>query len=143
METVRVGVAWDEAFCFCYKENLELLEELGAELIYFSPLHDKALPSGLQGMVLYGGYPELYAQALSENSEMRRQICMRLKGGMPFLAECGGFLYLQEYMEDMQGREFPMAGVFPGRSYNTGKLGRFGYLTLSARDGMQLSLIHI
>ncbi len=138
VETVRVGVAWDEAFCFCYKENLELLEELGAELIYFSPLHDKALPSGLQGMVLYGGYPELYAQALSENSEMRRQIRMRLKGGTPFLAECGGFLYLQEYMEDMQGREFPMAGVFPGRSYNTGKLGRFGYLTLSAREGTQL-----
>lgn len=138
LERVRVGVARDEAFCFCYQENLELLEELGAELVYFSPLHDKMLPPGLQGMVLYGGYPELYAGALSANEAMRQQIHACLKEGMPFLAECGGFLYLQETMEDMEGREYPMAGVFPGRSCNTGKLGRFGYLTLSPNQEGQL-----
>ncbi|TGY98328.1 cobyrinate a,c-diamide synthase [Petralouisia muris] len=135
---IRIGIARDEAFCFCYEENLELLEQMGAELAFFSPLHDKQLPSGISGLILYGGYPELYAQELSGNDKMRGQISSCLNSGMPYLAECGGFLYLQESMEDLEGRAWPMAGVCPGTAHYTGKLGRFGYITLTAREEGQL-----
>lgn len=131
---LRIGIARDEAFCFCYEENLELLRELGAEPVFFSPLHDRTLPEHLQGMIFYGGYPELHMAKLSGNQEMRLEISAQLKAGMPFLAECGGFMYLQESMEDSEGNLWPMAGVFPGKAYPTGKLGRFGYLTLTARE---------
>lgn len=135
---VKLGIAKDEAFCFCYEENLELLQELGAQLSFFSPLHDKSLPSGLDGMILYGGYPELYARELSGNHKIKQQIHTCLTGGMPYLAECGGFLYLQESLEDMEGNRYPMAGVYPGKAYRTQKLGRFGYLTLTPRENGQL-----
>lgn len=134
----RIGVARDEAFCFCYQDNLELLEEMGAELVEFSPLHDETLPRHLDGLLLYGGYPELYAQQLSQNSMMRKQIKEAILKGMPYLAECGGFLYLQETMEDMEGRKYPMAGVIKGQAYRTQKLGRFGYITLTTEETFQL-----
>lgn len=135
---VKIAVARDEAFCFCYEENLELLEQMGAELVFFSPLQDRRLPSGISGMIFYGGYPELFAQELSGNVSMRSQIVSCLKNGMPYLAECGGFMYLQESMEDMEGRVWPMAGVCPGAVHNTGKLGRFGYISLTAKEEGQL-----
>lgn len=134
----RIGVARDEAFCFCYQDNLELLEEMGAELVEFSPLHDETLPKHLDGLLLYGGYPELYAQQLSQNSMMRKQIKETILKGIPYLAECGGFLYLQETMEDMEGRKYPMAGVIKGQAYRTQKLGRFGYITLTTEEAFQL-----
>ena len=129
-ETV-VAVARDEAFCFHYRDNLALLERLGAHLAFFSPIRDAELPEGAQGLVLCGGYPELYAKALSENAAMRAAIRGAIAGGMPALAECGGFMYLHETMEDMEGGFWPMAGVIPGRAYRTKKLGRFGYITLT------------
>ena len=129
-ETV-IAVARDEAFCFNYRDNLALLECLGARLAYFSPMYDSALPEGAQGLVLYGGYPELYAEKLSGNAGMRAAIRDAVIGGMPCLAECGGFMYLHETLEDMEGTDWPMAGVIPGRTYRTKKLGRFGYITLS------------
>ena len=128
----RIAVARDEAFCFLYRDNLALLERLGAQLAFFSPIRDAALPAGTQGLLLCGGYPELYAQALSENTAMRGAIRDAVSGGMPTLAECGGFMYLHAQMEDMEGRFWPMAGVIEGRAYRTKKLGRFGYVTLSA-----------
>lgn len=134
----RIGIARDEAFCFCYQDNLELLEEMGAELVEFSPLHDETLPKHLDGLLLYGGYPELYAQQLSQNSMMRKQIKEAILKGIPYLAECGGFLYLQETMEDMEGRKYPMAGVIKGQAYRTQKLGRFGYITLTTEESFQL-----
>lgn len=134
----RIGIARDEAFCFCYQDNLELLEEMGAELVEFSPLHDETLPKHLDGLLLYGGYPELYAQQLSQNSMMRKQIKEAILKGIPYLAECGGFLYLQETMEDMEGRNYPMAGVIKGQAYRTQKLGRFGYITLTTEEAFQL-----
>ena len=127
----RIAVARDEAFCFLYRDNLALLERLGAQLAFFSPIRDAALPAGTQGLLLCGGYPELYAQALSENTAMRGAIRDAVSGGMPTLAECGGFMYLHAQMEDMEGRFWPMAGVIEGRAYRTKKLGRFGYITLS------------
>lgn len=135
---LRIGVARDQAFCFLYQDNLTLLEELGAELLYFSPLHDKALPKDLDGLLLCGGYPELYAKALSENESMRRGVRECIERGTPYLAECGGFLYLQKTLEDMEGHTYPMAGVFPGKGYRTEKLGRFGYITLTAKEEGQL-----
>ncbi len=134
----RIGVAEDEAFCFHYQDNLELLEEMGAELVAFSPLHDKVLPQNLDGLILSGGYPELYAKQLSENDSMKTEIREVLQKGMPYLAECGGFLYLLEEMEDMEGKRYPMAGLIKGQAYRTKKLGRFGYITLTGETEGQL-----
>lgn len=95
---VRIAVARDEAFNFYYEDNLELLQECGADLVFFSPIHDSELPEA-DGLILGGGYPELYAQSLAENTRMKEQIRTRVAEGMPVLAECGGFMYLQEYLE--------------------------------------------
>ena len=133
MPRSRIAVARDEAFCFLYRDNLDLLGDYGAEMLFFSPLHDAALPAGAQGLILPGGYPELYARALSENEPMRQSIAEAIQGGLPCLAECGGFLYLHRELEDMGGRSWPMAGVLDAKAYRTSRLGRFGYITLTAR----------
>ena len=130
-DTVRIGLASDDAFCFFYQDNLELLQEMGAELIPFSPLYDKQIPENLSGLLFYGGYPELYAEELSKNESMKTSIKKVLNGGMPCIAECGGFMYLQEYIRDESGTEFPMVGFLEGKSYPTGSLKRFGYVTLT------------
>ena len=127
---VRVALARDEAFCFMYEDNLDLLRRLGVELAEFSPIHDKALPENCSGLLLYGGYPELYGEALSKNVGMRESILAALRGGMPCMAECGGFMYLQKSMKDMDGKEWPMVGFLPGGSFYTGHLSRFGYVEL-------------
>ena len=133
----RIAVARDKAFCFYYADALHLLERLGAELVPFSPLEDACLPEGCAGLYLGGGYPELYARALSENGAMRSAVRAAVLGGMPAIAECGGFLYLHETLADREGRPWPMAGVFPAAAENTGTLGRFGYVTLRAlEDGL-------
>ncbi len=132
----RIAVARDAAFCFYYEDALALLERLGAELAEFSPLEDAALPEGVHGLYLGGGYPELYAGRLAANGPMRTAIREAVAGGMPTVAECGGFLYLHRTLQDGDGREdWPMAGVFPLGARNTGKLGRFGYVTLAAGHG--------
>lgn len=130
---VRIAVARDRAFCFYYRENLELLRELGAELVFFSPLDDAALPENVSGLYLGGGYPELYADALSANTAMRESISAAVKNGLPTLAECGGFLYLLSQLEDGGGVSRPMAGVLSGDGYNAKRLGRFGYVTVESR----------
>lgn len=127
----RIAVASDEAFCFIYPDNLEILEQLGAEIVIFSPLHDRKLPENIQGLVFYGGYPELYAEELSRNQSMKEEICQALSDGLPCIAECGGFMYLQEQMEGSDEKDYDMVGFLPGRSYKTDKLRRFGYVTLS------------
>lgn len=128
---LRIGLAKDEAFCFIYKDNLKILEKYGAKILPFSPVHDKKLPERLDGLLLYGGYPELYAKKLSENESMRREIKDVLKRGLPCIAECGGFMYLMEYMKTKEGEEYPMAGVLAGGSFPTSSLKRFGYVTLT------------
>ncbi len=130
LPSVRIGVAKDEAFCFFYEDNFELLRQMGAEIIWFSPLHDKKLPDHLQGVMFHGGYPELYAKELSENSSMRRSVREALENGLPCMAECGGFMYLHEQMEDMKHTAWPMVGTIPGYVRRTDRLGRFGYITL-------------
>ena len=115
---VRVAVARDEAFCFLYEDNLDALREAGAEPVFFSPLRDAALPPA-EGLYLPGGYPELCAKRLSENKSMRRAVAEALKQGMPTIAECGGFLYLLESLEDADGNAFPMCAALPGRGFKT------------------------
>lgn len=133
----RIAVARDEAFCFIYEDNLALLEKLGGKLVFFSPLHDERLPEDIDGMLLYGGYPELYADKLSANRSMRLQIREKLKAGFPCLAECGGFMYLHSSMEDMEGNAFEMVGAIDGRAYRTEKLGRFGYIELTRKPAKE------
>ena len=128
LEPVRIAVARDRAFCFYYEDSLEALAEMGAELVPFSPLEDAALPAHVQGLYLGGGYPELYARQLSGNGSMRRSVRAALEGGLPCIAECGGFMYLTEGIG-----EADMAGVLPGRCFDAGRLTRFGYVTLRAK----------
>lgn len=127
---VKIAVARDEAFCFYYEDNLELLKEMGAEIKYISPLRDKELPKEIDGIILGGGYPELYAKELSKNICFLEDINKRINEGLPCLAECGGFMYLNNSLEDKEGNIFPMAKVLDGDSYKTSKLGRFGYIDI-------------
>lgn len=128
---LRIAVARDEAFCFYYQENMEILESLGVELIPFSPIHDQELPAKISGVILGGGYPENYAKALSENTSMLASIRQAWENKMPFLAECGGFLYLHRELEGSDGIFYPLAGVIPDKAWKTNRLGRFGYITLT------------
>lgn len=125
-----IAIARDEAFCFYYTENLELLQSFGATLRYFSPLHDSKLPDNCHGILIGGGYPELYAARLSENKSMKSAIRQAINCGVPVVAECGGFLYLHSAMRDEKGDEYEMAGVLPGTCFYTGKSIRFGYIEL-------------
>ena len=132
-----IAVARDEAFCFYYEESLGLLERMGARLAYFSPLRDKRLPVGVQGLYVGGGYPELHAAELSRNVGMLASVREEIASGMPTIAECGGFLYLHDELEDSEGIAWPMVGTVPAHAYGRGRLGRFGYVTLTARrDGL-------
>lgn len=128
---IRLAVARDEAFCFYYEENIEALERAGARIEYFSPIRDQALPQA-DALYLGGGYPELYTKELGENESMRASIRKAAEEGLPLLAECGGFLYLQKTLDHQ-----PMVGLFSGDGYETKRLQRFGYLHLHAdRDSM-------
>ncbi len=131
---VRIGVASDAAFCFFYKDNFRLLRGMGAQLVPFSPLADTVLPEDIDGLLLYGGYPELHAAELETNIRMRESIRSALAQGMPCMAECGGFMYLHEEMEDMEGRLHEMTGVIKGRAFRTERLSRFGYVTLQKHE---------
>ena len=129
-EIRRIGIARDEAFCFYYQENLDFLTREGYQLVPFSPLHDRELPDGLTALLLGGGYPELYAGQLAENEEMLKGIRRAAAAGVRILAECGGFLYLHQTLEDDQGQEWPLAGVIPAKGFRTDRLSRFGYIQL-------------
>ncbi|MEG2173981.1 MAG: cobyrinate a,c-diamide synthase [Oscillospiraceae bacterium] len=126
--SVRIAVARDNAFCFMYEENLEMLRARGCEIVFFSPLDDVTLPDYIGGLYLCGGYPELYAKALSGNATMLQSVNKAVLGGIPTIAECGGFLYLHDTLDG-----FPMVGAIHAEAYKTEKLRRFGYLTLHAK----------
>lgn len=132
-----IAVAFDVAFNFYYEDTLTLLERLGARLVCFSPLEDAHLPAETCGLYLGGGYPELHAERLSANESLRKEMGTAIAAGLPTVAECGGFMYLHESLEDPEGSSWPMVGAVPGRSFGLGRLGRFGYVTLTARrDGL-------
>ena len=135
---VRIAVAQDEAFCFIYAETLEAFRDAGAEVVFFSPLRDTALPENIGGLYLPGGYPELHAKELSENTSLLREIKQKIESGLPTAAECGGFLYLGQSLTDAEGQSWPMAGVLPGEAKDAGRLVRFGYAALSADSDSML-----
>lgn len=129
---VRIGVAKDKVFSFYYEDNLDLLQELGAKLVFFSPMQD-TLPENLDGLLVGGGYPELYAKELCENKTLLAQLKCALEQGLPCIAECGGFQYLQEALEGADGKQYPMVGFLQGKSFRTNSLRRFGYVNLTAK----------
>ena len=131
---VRVAVARDKAFCFYYEDNFEVLRNLGAELVEFSPISDSCIPENTDGLYLGGGYPELHISELLNNVKMRNSIKNAIEKGLPTIAECGGFLYLHEHLEGAE-----MVGVVRGNAVLTKKLQPFGYVTLTAQDDNMLS----
>ena len=114
---VRIGIARDEAFCFYYEENLRMFREKGCELVEFSPLVEKKLPENIKGLIIGGGYPELYAEKLSANISMRKDIQSKIDAGMPTIAECGGFLYLHETLENPERMKIKMTNVIKAEAF--------------------------
>ena len=130
---VVISVARDNAFCFLYHDNIELLEELGCEIRYFSPLSDEKLPENTDGIILCGGYPELYAKQLSENRTMLEDLREKITGGVPTIAECGGFMYLHKTFENNNSERFSGVGIINANAFRTEKLQRFGYIKMTAK----------
>lgn len=129
-----IAVAKDEAFCFIYEDNIEILKALGADIKYFSPIKDEKLPDYTAGIILYGGYPELFAKELGENLKMRQEIKQAVEGHMPILAECGGFMYLNKFLITKEGDTYEMCGAVDAACKYTGKLVRFGYVDLKEKQ---------
>ena len=130
-----IGVARDEAFCFYYQDNFELLEQAGAEIRFFSPVRDKHLPQGIQGLYLGGGYPELHARQLSANESMKRAVHAFCTSGRAVYAECGGLLYLLAALTDQQGTLHDMVGLFPAIARMRPRLQRLGYVECETLRG--------
>jgi len=130
-DRVNIGVAWDQAFSFYYYENLALLERLGANLRFFSPLNDDRLPDGCSGLYLGGGYPEVFARELATNREIKAEIGQAAEAGMPVFAECGGYMYLNRSFTSPEGKVYEFAGIFDGEAEMTETLQNFGYVALT------------
>ena len=123
---VRIGIARDRAFSFLYRANLDLLQALGAELTFFSPLHDSALPD-VDSVYLPGGYPELHLAQLGANRSMAEALRQHVEAGKPLYAECGGMLYLMESLTDVKGQRADLAGILPGKVTMQARLRGLGY----------------
>ncbi|MCL2632802.1 MAG: cobyrinic acid a,c-diamide synthase, partial [Coriobacteriia bacterium] len=129
----KICVAKDDAFCFMYPDNLSLLEELGAEVEFFSPLADSVLPDDADGVMLFSGYPELYAEQLAANQSMRLSMHDAISKGLPVYAEGGGFVYLQQNLTVADGSSHEMAGILPGNAVLATQLQDFGYFSITAK----------
>ena len=130
IEKPRIAVAKDPAFCFFYPQDALILEELGCELVYFSPLRGDTIPKDVCGLILPGGYPEVYAKSLSSNTEFLCQLNEAISHGLPTIAECGGFMVLHDEIEALDGSLYPMAGVIHGVCKRGDRLKHFGYVTI-------------
>jgi cobyrinic acid a,c-diamide synthase len=128
---LRIGVARDRAFSFYYEDNLDLLREQGAEIIPFSPIAGRALPAELDALYFGGGYPELYARELSENTPMLDQIRAFTRLGGHVYAECGGLVYLSQQLRAADGTVYPLLGIVPLAIEMTSQLVDFGYVTVT------------
>ncbi len=128
-----IAISKDEAFCFLYDENVNELKKAGAEIKYFSPLHDKSLPNDADAVILVGGYPEEYLKILSDNESMMMSVNEAADKGMPVVAECGGFMYLHKIIKDKDGNEYKGVGIIDGECYYTGHLVRFGYVEIKEK----------
>lgn len=130
-KTVRIGVARDEAFSFYYGESLNALADRGAAIVPFSPLRDSRLPA-VDGLILGGGFPEMFLEGLAANGPMLAAIRRTAARGLPIYAECGGLMYLTEAITDFDGRRFPMAGLVPAACYMEDRLQTVGYVEATA-----------
>lgn len=130
IKLVKIAIACDEAFCFIYRDNIDFLNEVGCEIVKFSPIHDKNVPDGISGLIIPGGYPELYAKELSENKSMLESI-REAVNTVPTIAECGGFMYLHDEIILSKGESFELAGVIRGKVYKKDRLVRFGYIRMN------------
>ncbi len=129
---IRIAIARDRAFNFYYQDNLDLLQQLGAELVYWSPLQDTELPANIQGMYFGGGFPEIFAPQLAANTNVREAIKTAILAGMPTIAECGGLMYLCQGIVDFEGKSWSMVGILPSISRME------KYLTLGYRRAIAL-----
>ena len=134
---LKLGIARDHAFSFYYEENLKLLEEIGVECVPFSPLSDHKLPDAIEGLYLGGGYPEIFADKLQSNTDMRNQILSAAQNGLPMYAECGGLMYLMRQIEQLDGSSHEMVGVFDGTAVMTRRLQRFGHVEATLYNGIK------
>jgi len=128
---VSIGVAYDRAFHFYYPDNLYELKLRGCDLIFFSPLQDRKLPEEIDALYFGGGYPEEYAQTLSENREMQEAIIQFAGRGLPIYAECGGLMYLTQGIETTRGEQYPMVGILPVWSRMLNRLKSLGYVEVT------------
>ncbi|WP_037572116.1 cobyrinate a,c-diamide synthase [Spirochaeta cellobiosiphila] len=126
---VKIAYALDKAFHFYYQDNLDMFGHFGAQLVPFSPMEEDALPPGIDGLYLGGGYPEVFAHQLSQNTSMRRSIKDWALNNRPIWGECGGLMYLLDSLVTQEGEEYPMVGVFPGRTIMKKGLRALGYYT--------------
>lgn len=131
---VKLALAYDKAFNFYYQDSLDLLEEMGVELVKFSPIKDKKIPENVQGIFLGGGFPEVFAKEISENKELLQDIKQKSLNNMPIYAECGGLMYLGKELESTDGNFYEMSGILDGKSIMSKRLQRFGYCTGTAQD---------
>jgi cobyrinic acid a,c-diamide synthase len=133
----RIGVAKDAAFNFYYDANLQWLRQWGAEVVEFSPLEDRELPTDVDGLYLGGGYPEVFAKGLSGNIALMASLRQAHQAGIPIYAECGGLMYLVEAIQDAAGARYAMVGLLPGICRVTDRLQNFGYKeVVSLRDSL-------
>lgn len=130
---IRIALAKDEAFCFYYEDNINLLKNEGAQIVEFSPLHDKEIPKDVYGIILGGGYPELFAEQLESNSQMKNSIVNAIQKGIPSIAECGGFMYLHKNLILKNKKSYKMLGIIDGDVYDKNKLVRFGYVSVKEK----------
>lgn len=133
----RIGLAFDEAFHFYYEDNLRRLEQLGAALVRFSPLHDTQLPD-VDGLYFGGGYPEVYAGALSNNQAMRHAVLAFGKEQGPIYGECGGLMYLSRGIRTVDGTLHAMVGLVPGEAEMRDRLQALGYVEVETQDATML-----
>jgi cobyrinic acid a,c-diamide synthase len=131
---VKIAVAKDSAFNFYYPENLEIMEAKGIEIVYFSPLGDEELPDDVDGLYIGGGFPEEFAQDLACNLKAKQSVKQAIESGLPTLAECGGFMYLTEFIESTDGKKYEMAGVIPGNVHMQTKLAALGYREITGQN---------
>ncbi|MFX3623855.1 MAG: cobyrinate a,c-diamide synthase [Ectobacillus sp.] len=132
---VRIAVARDAAFNFYYQENLEMLGLYGAELVEFSPLQGEILPGHVDGLYIGGGFPEEFAKELMQQTKVKQSIKTAIENGLPTLAECGGFMFLTEWLETTDGKRYEMAGVIPGTVKMQTKLAALGYREATGAAG--------
>jgi len=134
VENINIAIPMDNAFTFYYQDNLDLLEELGATLKYFSPLSDSELPQNIDGIYMGGGFPEVFAKELALNTSIKESIHDFVESGGPVYAECGGLMYMCKSIVDLDGNQFQMVGVLDNNSVMTQRLQRFGYVDVEVSE---------